>query len=255
MKVFGTADVRQKLREIEGACHQALGSTAAARPGGVARDAEVRPSRELPPKPGFSTKEGRARLLHDLGSIELQAMELGLRTLVEYPEAPRAFREELAAVTIEEGSHLRLCLDGIEDLGFRWGDWPVHVGLWEAVEAGEDLIDRVIIVHRYLEGSGLDAGETLMRRLDGMGLRDCAWAAVDRIHREEVAHVDFGSRWFRELCRERRLDPTDEFRARMTSLRTRLPYRTEQLARDVRRRAGFTDEELSILEDWRRRRD
>lgn len=253
MKVFATADVRQKLREIQGACHDALLTTEAVVGLPLARDVEVRASKDLPPKPGFSTPTGRARLLHDLASIELQAMELGLRTLVEYPEAPRAFREELAAVTVQEGEHLELCLNGIEELGHRWGDWPVHTGLWEAVDVGEDLIDRVIIVHRYLEGSGLDAGERLLQRLNGQGHRDVTNAAVERIHREEIGHVDFGSRWYRELCCRRHLDPDADFADRLAKLRTKLPYRTEQLAYGPRLKAGFTENELAILEKWRER--
>jgi len=251
--VFATADVRQKLREIQAACQGALLSTRALKVHHVARDIEVRPSKEMPPKIGLSTATGRARLLHDLASIELQAMELGLRTLVEYPDAPADFREQLAAVTVEEGEHLELCLNGIEELGHKWGDWPVHTGLWEATDAGEDLIDRVLIVHRYLEGSGLDAGERLMQRLNGNGVRDVVWAAVDRIHREEVAHVDFGSRWYRELCRLRKIDPDEDFARRTRSLRTRLPYRTEQIAREPRLRAGFTENEIQVMEKWRER--
>src|SRR5688572_7772101 len=65
------------------------------------RDVQIFPINKLPPKKGLSTREGQARLLHDLASIELQAMELGVRTLAEYPEAPARFRVELAEITRE----------------------------------------------------------------------------------------------------------------------------------------------------------
>jgi uncharacterized ferritin-like protein (DUF455 family) len=71
------------------------------------RDVQILPIRELPPKKGLSSKEGQARLLHDLASIELQAMELGARTLAEFPQAPSGFREQLAVITLEEASHLK----------------------------------------------------------------------------------------------------------------------------------------------------
>ena len=123
---------------------------------------------QLPAKKGLSFKEGQARLLHDLASIELQAMELCLRSLYEYPDAPVAFREQLATIALGEGNHLQLCLNGIETLGFAWGDWPVHVALWHSTANSDSLLDRILIVHRYLEGSGLDAGDTLLRRLSGV---------------------------------------------------------------------------------------
>ena len=71
-----------------------------------ARDISLLAPKELPEKKGLSFKEGQARLLHDLASIELQAMELGLRTLVEFPEAPKDFREQLWQITLSESEHL-----------------------------------------------------------------------------------------------------------------------------------------------------
>ena len=134
------------------------------------RDIQVVMADELPAKKGLSFKEGQARLLHDLASIELQAMELCLRSLSEFPEAEDAFRQELATIALSEGSHLQLCLDGIERLGYKWGDWPVHLALWHSTAPSDSLLDRILIVHRYLEGSGLDAGDTLLRRLSGVAM-------------------------------------------------------------------------------------
>src|SRR5690606_22563209 len=131
------------------------------RPLQPARDVEVKRLGAHPPKKGLSEKQGRARLGHDLASIELQAFELGVRTLQEFPEAPRAFREELLNVTLEEAKHLRLCLQALDHLGFHFGFWPTHLTLWECVSAEDSLLDRIVIVHRYLEGSGLDASDSL----------------------------------------------------------------------------------------------
>lgn len=251
MDVLSTANVRQKLREIESACHLAVQGKLTCVPLQPARDLELVPFSKLPPKKGLSFAEGRARMLHDLASIELQAMELGLRGLIEYPDAPLEFREDLVELTIDEGRHLELCLNGIEELGFKWGDWPTHVGLWNTVGADDEILDRVIIVHRYLEASGLDAGTKMLQRLNGLQFRDVTHAAVDRIHREEIGHVGFGSRWYRELCRRVNLDPDADFEPRMRRLRERLPYRTEQYARAPRLAAGFTEHELDVMERWR----
>src|SRR5262245_8415904 len=132
--VLCTADIHSKLAILDESLHVLLlASRAASGPSSVpARDLEVRALCDLPPRPGLASRRGQIRLLHDLANIELQAVELGLRTLQDFPQAPAAFREELAAITQSEGRHLRLCLDGITELGGNWGDWPVHLALWNA---------------------------------------------------------------------------------------------------------------------------
>lgn len=215
-----------------------------------ARDINLLAPKELPAKKGLSLKEGQARLLHDLASIELQAMELGLRTLVEFPQAPKNFREQLWEITLSESEHLEMCLTEIEGLGFKWGDWPVHCALWSATNADDSLLDRILIVHRFLEGSGLDAGETILRRLQGVDAKPVQKAAT-RIFNDEVGHVEFGSRWYREICKTEMIDPNVDFSQRMDKLRWVLPKRVENIAVDLRKKAGFTDSEIEYLKNLR----
>ncbi|MEO0336753.1 MAG: DUF455 family protein, partial [Pseudomonadota bacterium] len=198
--------VWDKLRVIEQSCHSALvGQRLFEVPEIPGRDIEVCAASQLPPKPGLSSEEGHARLLHDLASIELQAMELGFRTLVELSsDAPSCFREQLGEIILDEARHLRLCLEQIQRLGFEWGDWPSHLGLWSCVCADDSLLERLVIVHRYLEGSGLDASDKIHRRLSGT-LIPGTGEVVKLIAEEEVGHVLFGSKWFREFCQ---LDPS-----------------------------------------------
>jgi uncharacterized ferritin-like protein (DUF455 family) len=244
-------DVWEKIDNIQKSCEFLLEGGALSVPRYPGRDIEVLDSKLHPPKLGFSKLEGQARMLHDLASIELQAMELGLRTLAEFPEAPAVFREELMAITISEGNHLRLCLDGIHDLGFKWGDWPVHCALWDAVSAEDSLLDRILIVHRYLEGSGLDAGSYLIQRLDGVADGQHTRKIVGQINFEEIGHVDFGSQWYRRICKLEGLDAAEDFSRRMESLRMKLPKRMEKINRDLRRKAGFTEREIDCCEVYR----
>lgn len=249
---FEIPDVWEKINRIEESCGEAFKLKAAyPAPLDPARDIDLLHPKLHPPKKGFSTPEGQARMLHDLASIELQAMELGVRTLVEYPEAPQGFKEELAAVTISEAQHLRMCLEAIDGLGFKWGDWPVHSALWRAVAPEDTLLDRILIVHRYLEGSGLDAGDTLIRRLEATSGKETIQKIVKQINFEEIGHVDFGSRWYREICKIQKIDSALDFPERMDALRVRLPKRIEPINRVLRSKAGFTDEEIKYYEDLR----
>ncbi|HEY8271952.1 MAG TPA: DUF455 family protein [Pseudobdellovibrionaceae bacterium] len=245
-------DVWKKIKNIQKSCESLLEGDSFILPPYPARDVEVLDSKLHPPKVGFSKIEGQARMLHDLASIELQAMEIGLRTLAEFPEAPPDFREELVEVTVSEANHLRLCLEGIQDLGFKWGDWPVHCALWDAVSAEDSLLDRILIVHRYLEGSGLDAGSYLMQRLDGVRDGKLARQIVGQINFEEIGHVGFGSQWYRKICQLEKIDATEDFPRRMEALRMKLPKRMEKINRELRRQAGFTEQEIDYCEVYRK---
>lgn len=215
------------------------------------REIEVRPPDQMPQRKGLSFADGQARLLHDLGSIELQAAELCLRTLIEYPESPVDFQADLLELLRGEAGHLRLCLEGLKELGFQWGSFPVHLGLWAAVRSGEPLLDRLLIVHRYLEGNGIDAGSTLLRRLAGVPV-NVTHRVVDQIVREEVGHVKFGNVWYRSLCQAQGLDPEVDLFERFRRIEEQVPKRIDHLAWELRRKAGFTEPELNFFEERRK---
>ena len=244
---FSLANVREKLADLPAALAQAMIQTRAKKSFELGRDVRVVGPAELPPKPGLSKVEGQARLLHDLASIELQAMELAVRTLCEYPEAPAEFRKELSEIAAGEGRHLALCLDRMEAMGFAWGHWDVHLTLWNTVGPQDTLLDRILIVHRYLEGSGLDSGESILRRLVGVAGARAAKETVELIMREEVDHVLFGSRWYRTIAEQTHIDPETDFRDRIAQIAQIAPRR-DRVARELRRQAGFTPFEIAELE-------
>lgn len=250
MVAFNRVSIDDKLRYLESDFLVIKAGAKVYVPDLPGRDIEILPARQHPPKKGLSTPEGQARLLHDLASIELQAMELGLRTLVEFPGAPQEFRDELIELTRSEGRHLKLCLEGLKLLGFKWGQWPVHCMLWMATSAEDSLLDRLLIVHRYLEGSGLDAGEQFLKRFKAIQA-PTALPIVKTITEEEVGHVKFGSDWYHSLCEFENLDPEKDFPERMWKIREFVPKRIEKISRDLRKKAGFTDFEIKICEDIR----
>ncbi len=128
----------------------------------------------------------------------------------------------------------------------------MHLGLWQSVSAQDSLLDRVVIVHRYLEGSGLDASDQLLRRLTGVKAPE-TWDAVSVIRHDEVKHVLFGSRWYKRLCAAEKLDPDEDFRARLLRLVHRIPRRLEPVAADLRASVGFSASEVETLMALRER--
>lgn len=214
-----------------------------------ARDIEYKPISYLSGRLGISTVEGKQKLLHDLANIELQAMELGLRTLVEFPWAPEAFKQELVEIIKQEAKHLEHCLNGMEKFGGYWGKWPIHLGLWHSTHAKDSLLERIFIVHRYLEGSGLDAGDTLLRRLSGAPDK-LVGQIVNIIVEEEVGHVEFGSRWYKHYCNELKINDELFFKRMCLKLLKKHPRR-DKMSYPLRKKALFNSFELDYLEKLR----
>jgi uncharacterized ferritin-like protein (DUF455 family) len=216
----------------------------------LVRPSSILPPSEMPARKGLSEAGGRAHLLHDLANIELQAAELGLRTLIDFPEAPLQFREHLKRIVLEELQHLKLCLFGMESMGFKWGDWPVHLKLWMSTDEKDTLIERVFIVHNYLEGSGLDSSANLLKKLSGVVCRN-THQIIQRIAKDEERHVEFGTCWFKNICHLQKREPDIEFKKLLKDLSPRLPRRVEKIQTQLRRELGFSEFQLMELEKFR----
>lgn len=241
------SNVFEKIKVVEGQCHQLLlNEETFDVPTQISRDIQLIGSDNPPTKEKLSTKAGQAKLLHDLANIELQAMELCLRSLIEYPNAPVFFREQLTNIALDEKLHLELCLEEIQNLGFQWGDWPIHTMLWDATKDQDDLLTRILIVHRYLEGSGLDASDEILKKLSGL-VNKRPRDVVKKIATDEVQHVEFGSIWFSELCKQQNLNRENEFSNRLSIIYQQVPKRSAKINHKLRKHVGFTDEELHVL--------
>jgi uncharacterized ferritin-like protein (DUF455 family) len=250
VEFFEIANVDVKLQSLESVCAEALSGMQSQKLHLVpTRSCDVRHHQQLAGKLSLNSVAGQARLLHDLANIELQATELAVRTLIEFNEAPLDFREQLAQIALEEGSHFKMCLEQLRHFGFEWGSWPVHQNLWQAVSADDSLLDRLLIVHCYLEGSGLDSGDALLLRLSGVEAKSVR-QVVKKIVDEEVAHVQFGTHWYREICRLEHKNPQTEFSKMIVKLSQTTPKR-EALSIPLRKKAGFSDPELQVLNQAR----
>jgi uncharacterized ferritin-like protein (DUF455 family) len=69
---------------------------------------------------------------------------------------------------------------------------------------------------------------------------------LEIILRDEIGHVEIGTRWFRYLCTQRQLEPGQTFSQLLSEYMpgpVRPPFQYE-----ARRRAGFSDSEMRHLE-------
>ncbi len=218
--------------------------SAIAEPGRPVRPRLVAP-RELPRRK-LTTSSGHAALIHAICHIEFNAINLALDAVYRFRDMPAAYYTDWLRVAAEEGRHFNLLRDHLRTLGFAYGDFDAHDGLWQmAVETAHDPLVRMALVPRVLEARGLDVTPGIMKKLAAIGDEE-AVAILKIIQQEEVGHVEIGSRWFHYLCKQRELEAESTFRDLLTQYmkgRIKGPF-----DRQARLRAGFSEAELDYLE-------
>jgi uncharacterized ferritin-like protein (DUF455 family) len=197
------------------------------------------------PRRGIGSREGRAALIHALAHIEFNAINLALDVVWRFAGMPENFYREWMQVAREEALHFSLLQAHLKTLGFDYGDFPAHNGLWEMAEkTRNDVLARLALVPRTLEARGLDASPPMRDKLLAVG--DTAAAAIiDIILRDEIGHVAVGNAWYRHVCTERDLDPIATYAtlaARYDAPRLRGPFN-----REARLAAGFEQAEIDAL--------
>jgi uncharacterized ferritin-like protein (DUF455 family) len=188
--------------------------------------------------------EGRATLIHAIAHIEFNAINLALDAISRFPNTPSDFVADWAQVACEEALHFSLLRDHLQTLGYDYGDFPAHDGLWEMAEKTKgDLLARLALVPRTLEARGLDVSPAMRDKLAQAGdLR--AAEILDVILRDEIGHVAIGNKWFRHYCDERGVDPLvafEQLSRQFDAPTPRAPFNVE-----ARLMAGFEQAEI----DW-----
>jgi uncharacterized ferritin-like protein (DUF455 family) len=202
------------------------------------------PATAVPPRSPF-THDGRAALLHAICHIEFNAINLALDAVWRFEGMPTAYYRDWLQVASEEALHFGLLRDHLQSMGFDYGDFEAHDGLWYMCEKTcLDPLARMALVPRTLEARGLDATPLIQAKLTKAGdLR--AVEILDVILRDEIGHVAIGNRWFHHLCQLRQLDAVGlypQLVKQYDAPRMRPPYNEA-----ARKAAGFTDAEMAFL--------
>ena len=195
----------------------------------------------------LNTPLGRAVLVHALAHIEFNAINLALDAVYRFRDMPADFHGDWLRVAAEEAAHFGLLRERLRALGHDYGDFPAHNGLWEmACATADDVLVRMALVPRVLEARGLDVTPGMIRRLEAVGDEDMV-AILRVIFRDEIGHVDIGSRWYRHCCAQRGVEPLTTFRELMAR---HMPGRIKgPFAEQARQQAGFDAEEMVLLRE------
>jgi uncharacterized ferritin-like protein (DUF455 family) len=193
----------------------------------------------------LATPRGHAALVHSIVHIEKNAIDLALDICWRFAGMPEAFYRDWLQVAFEEAYHFTLLHDHLLTLGFDYGDFPAHDGLWSMAERTKgDILARVALVPRTLEARGLDASPAVKTKLVSIGDHR-AGEILDIILRDEIGHVAIGNCWYGWLCAQRGIDPVRTY-AELT-LKYEAPKLKGPFNLAARRAAGFNDAELAAL--------
>lgn len=194
----------------------------------------------------LTTPLGLAALVHAVAHIEFNAVNLALDAAYRFRGLPLDFYADWLLVAAEEAKHFGLLTQRLEALGYAYGDFPAHNGLWEmAVKTDHDVLERMALVPRVYEARGLDVTPGMMKRLTEAGDTQTV-SVLEVILHDEIGHVRIGNRWYYWACEQRGLEPVSTFRelvkkAMPKGMLTQFNY-------PARIEAGFTEEELKSLE-------
>ncbi|MCH9646094.1 MAG: ferritin-like domain-containing protein [Proteobacteria bacterium] len=189
---------------------------------------------------------GYIETIHAICHIEFNAINLALDAAYRFRDMPDQFYQDWIQVAFEESQHFQLLNNYLIELGYQYGDFQAHNGLWKMTfETDYDVLARMALVPRVLEARGLDATPKIQNRFRNSAFKPMV-ELLDIIFQDEIGHVKIGNFWFHYLCKERHLDPIATFEMLIQkhigeSLRG--PFNIE-----ARKSADFTDQEIAYLQ-------
>ena len=193
----------------------------------------------------LGSEAGRAALVHAVTHIEFNAINLALDAAYRFRDMPSQYYHDWISVAADEARHFQLLSTRLQSMGFNYGDFPAHNGLWEmAQRTADDCMNRMALVPRVLEARGLDVTPGMIERLQSAG--DHQTVRILRIILdEEVRHVEIGSHWFRICCDQRGLEAESTFLGLLEAYFSgaiRGPFNVP-----ARISAGFTQREMDAI--------
>lgn len=179
---------------------------------------ELKPPTEVP-KRRLGNEAGRFALLHAIAHIEYNAINLAFDMALRFADEidqlglnADDFVNDWSKVGQDEARHFEMVNVRLSELGGAYGDLPAHDGLWDAAKSTEDTVTaRLAVAPLVLEARGLDVTPGMIKKLTSVG--DIPSAEVlGVIYREEIGHVEVGTKWFNRVCQAMGQDVEETFK-------------------------------------------
>ena len=215
------------------------------------------------PRATRTSPDNARGLMHGIFVGEIQALEGAGRTCWDFETGegraarrPFALKLDMARQCWDEARHVEISVKLTEHMGTDIGEFAEQTMLYEAA-CNPDPVLRLTGVNRALEGLAIDVFKT-MRDFGAARFGDpVLYFCEDWMLADEVTHVKMGSDWLRRITAndpERQQQALD-FQKAVDKLFSFGGFRGEQdenpvhLARNFRRLAGFSDDEITELVD------
>lgn len=223
---------------------------ALALPGRPAKPELIAPQKV--PRRSPYTLQGHAALIHSIAHIEFNAIDLALDAIWRFSDMPIQYYRDWMQVADEEAKHFLMLEAHLNRLGYAYGDFAAHDGLWTLCEKTRlNITERMALVPRTLEARGLDATPVIQKKLRAVASTHSLEAVtlLDTILQDEVGHVAIGIRWYQWLCAKNGLNPNTF--ATEAARKYGAPIPKPPFNLEARRQAGFSEHEIAALSDQR----
>ncbi len=207
----------------------------------------LHPTRILRNK-GTNSLSSMARILHSVAHIEYCAITLALDSAYRFRNLPHSYYYDWLVVAREEFEHFTSLNALLNEIGFSYGDFPVHTGLYEAmIHTCENLEYRMGVVHRGLEAKGLDANPFVLAKFASCSHPICGKVkeVFGTILRDEIGHVSRGDKWWKFAVSKRTKQSGDFLELCAQFREFNLAGKTLNV--QARLQCGFSIEELQAL--------
>jgi uncharacterized ferritin-like protein (DUF455 family) len=204
-------------------------------------------SKSVPQRKNLASNEGKAILLHAIAHIEYSAIDLALDACYRFQNMPKEFYIDWIEVAKDEVRHFKMITEQMNKYDIKYGDLPVHQGLFDASMKTLELIPRMALIPRYMEANGLDANAMMIQKLKSIPNTQEIIELLNIILEEEVDHVKKGDRWYKYGCSLKKDFKCDYFKI-VNSVYPNSFKKNKNINVEARKLAGFSDDEIKILQ-------
>ncbi|MBB3229163.1 uncharacterized ferritin-like protein (DUF455 family) [Luteibacter sp. Sphag1AF] len=186
------------------------------------------------------------RWLHEVGiNIEINAVEVCARNVVDFRAMPLAFKVDMARQIWDETRHAAMMQEHLHTIGGEFGRYSYNDKVWRRYMLGVDLAERLAIEQIFQEGNALEANIPFSQALSRAGAMDLA-EMLDYVNADEMRHAAYGNKWLKYLCAESGRDYMDVVRVAVAKLGMPLSPRGAVVPW-LRQMADFPEEFITMM--------
>ncbi|HVK88625.1 MAG TPA: DUF455 family protein [Kofleriaceae bacterium] len=175
--------------------------------------------------------------------IEISAIEVCARNVVEFRTMPNAFKVDMSQQIWDEARHAELAVAVVTGYGFELGVLHYSGLVWTRHAMGEGLAERLAIEQCIQEGNSVDNAYSQIQLLRRFGHTEAA-EAMEWLTADETQHAAIGNRWLLRLCGEQR----DKYEAVLKTANEKIQFPLSPVNRDLRELGGYPAWYVDALE-------